>query len=407
MTTKGNVLVNDHSGHAFPIDVSRELARNGYNVVHTYSANFQSPKGNFSADHDLRTLDIIPIYYNEEFNKYSIIKRRRQELEFAQKLINEIARFKPDIVFNCNTPLFAQDRIQKYCLRHNIKFVFWCQDIYSIAITKILSNKLGFIGAIFGQYFQWLERKQLRQSDYIISITSDFSKLFSKWRIDAAKVSVIPNWAPIDQIPMTDKYNSWSTGHGLEKSFCFTYSGTLGLKHNPSLLIQLAEHFQECKDVKIVVITEGIGEGILRKEIAEKQTQNLLLLPFQKFTDIPQILGASDVLITVLEPDAGIYSVPSKMLTYMCAGKPILLSVPLDNLSSRIILEHDAGICADPDRPDDFIRFADHLYRKRHLTTTMGVNARTYAEKNFKIEDICKRFLDIIDQLSKERGPLL
>ena len=125
------ILVNDHSGHAFPLHLSVELAKNNFEVLHSYSANFQSPKGDFDIEkNNVKGLTIFPIYYDSEFNKYSILKRRKQELEFADKLITKIKVFHPGVLICCNTPLFAQQKIQEYCLKNGIKFIFWCQDIY-------------------------------------------------------------------------------------------------------------------------------------------------------------------------------------------------------------------------------------------------------------------------------------
>ena len=39
------IVVNDYSGHPFQIELSRELARRGHSVLHLYSADFQTPKG--------------------------------------------------------------------------------------------------------------------------------------------------------------------------------------------------------------------------------------------------------------------------------------------------------------------------------------------------------------------------
>ena len=40
------------------------------------------------------------------------------------------------------------------------------------------------------------------------------------------------------------------------------------------------------------------------------------LLPFQPYDSLPDMLGAADVAIALLEPEAGIFSVPSKVLSY-------------------------------------------------------------------------------------------
>ena len=65
--------------------------------------------------------------------------------------------------------------------------------------------------------------------------------------------------------------------------------------------------------------------------------KNLTTLPLQTFGVYAEVLGSADVLVGMIEPDAGRFSVPSKILSYLCACRPIVLSAPLDNLAATII----------------------------------------------------------------------
>ena len=51
------------------------------------------------------------------------------------------------------------------------------------------------------------------------------------------KVTVIPNWAPLDEIYPLERDNDWAVEQGLDDAQTLLYSGTLGLKHDPALLV--------------------------------------------------------------------------------------------------------------------------------------------------------------------------
>jgi glycosyltransferase involved in cell wall biosynthesis len=97
-------------------------------------------------------------------------------------------------------------------------------------------------------------------------------------------------------------------------------------------------------------------------------------------------------LIAVLEAEAGIFSVPSKVLTYHCAGKPILAAMPSANLASRIILREDSGITVEPDDLDGFQSAARQLRKDDAMRQRRGESARAYAEREFDIQRIADRF---------------
>jgi len=83
-------------------------------------------------------------------------------------------------------------------------------------------------------------------------------------------------------------------------------------------------------------------------------------------------------------------------LSYLCAQRPILLSVPAVNLASKIVTEANAGLVASPGDLEGFLQKARHLYENDDLRYNFGISGRDYAEAKFNIEDISRLFEDII-----------
>ena len=123
------------------------------------------------------------------------------------------------------------------------------------------------------------------------------------------------------------------------------YAGTLGLKHQPAVLLDLANSLADRPDVKLIVASEGLGADWLREHDHDRR---LVQLPFQPYDDLPLMLAAADVLVVLLEADAGTFSVPSKVLTYHCAGRAILGAMPAENLASRNIARVGSGVVTAP-----------------------------------------------------------
>lgn len=387
------ILIHDRPGHPFEVQLSRELARRGHTVMHSYGAFFQSPRGvlNKSVE-DPESLAIIGLELGEPFQKYGLWRRVRQEMKYGRILAAHIQSFNPDIVIFANTPSEAMTLVYWRLRRSRIRFLYWVQDFYSLAVQKILSKRSPLAGKIVGQLYIWMDKYLLRQSDKIILITEDFVPLLVQWGVDSGKTVVIPNWATIDDLPVLPKQNDWSADHELEDKFCFLYSGTLGMKHNPGMLVALAQAYVDDTQVRIVVVSEGLGADWLREEKARLKLDNLVLLNYQPFADLPQVFAAADVLVAVLEPDAGVFSVPSKVLSYLCAQRPLLLAVPEENLAARIVQQNEAGLVVAPDDVDGFLAQAGKLYEDVALRERLGRNGRLYAESHFDIQTIAAKF---------------
>ncbi len=394
------ILIHDRPGHPFEVQLSRELARRGHDVLHSYGAFFQSPRGALSPlAGDPSTLQIVGLQLGEPFAKYTFGKRILQEVKYSRILQQHIVDFAPDVVMFANTPSEAMCLIY-WRLRHaNIRFVFWVQDFYSVAVQKILRKRLPIIGRFVGQMYIWMDKYLLKHSDHIVLITEDFKPLLQKWGVDLGKTTIIPNWATLADLPVCQKRNEWAVAHGLADTFCFLYAGTLGMKHNPALLLALAQQYVDEDGVQIVVVSQGMGADWLREQQAVLSVDNLLLLEYQPFDLLPQVLGTADVLLAILEPDAGVFSVPSKVLSYLCGQRPLLLAVPHENLAARLVLKNDAGLVVEPDAVDHFLAEADLLYKDGDLRERLGRNGRFYAETHFHIIQIADEFEHILRQV--------
>jgi len=392
------ILLHDYGHFAFPVELSRELAYRGHHILHLYAGSNPTPHDLVSHNEtDPANLIFQGVYIDEPLQKNSFVKRWLQEREYGRLLVAEVDRFKPNLVISADTPLDPQASLLKKCKKLGIPFVFWLQDVVGLATYLILKNKIPVLGSLIGKYYINLERQLLRQSEKIILITEDFLPLLEGWNIDQSKTVVIPNWAPINEIPIRPRDNQWAKEHDLIDKLCFMYTGTLGLKHNPVLLLELAIHYKDKPNVMIVIVSETIGANWLREKKEELSLKNLIILDFQPFDQMQYVLASADVLLAILDEDAGIFSVPSKVLTYLCAQRPLLLAVPEENFSARIVTQSQAGIVVNSNDVVGFIRGAEDLLRDDSLRDSFGKNGRSYAEKNFDIQLITDKFETILN----------
>ena len=387
------ILVHDYSGHPFQVQLSRQLARLGHEVLHLHCPSFTTGKGALDRSHDdPPSFSVSGVDLGAVFEKYSLTRRYGQERRYGRMLIARAAAFRPDVVLSSNTPLFTQQRFIAWCRRAGVPFVFWQQDIYSVAMSAIARGRAPLIGAAAGSVFRRIERRMLRESAAVVSISEDFLPVLRHWGIPEERLHVIENWAPLDELPLRSRRNPWSAEHGLDDKIVLLYSRTLGLKHNPDLLLRLALHWRHRPDVAVVVNSEGPGADWLRSRVIEHRLTNLRVLGFQPYERMPEVLATGDVLVVILNNDAGVFSVPSKVLSYQCAARPLLAAVPSDNLAARLIVRSGSGILVRPDDPDAFVGGSERLVENPALRAALGKNARRHAVEAFDIAAVGNRF---------------
>ncbi|MGE3641516.1 MAG: glycosyltransferase family 4 protein, partial [Pirellulales bacterium] len=371
------IIVHDYAGHPFQVQLSRKLAARGHDVLHLYCASTHTPRGELERRPDDPTgFHIAAIGLSERIPKTNFLRRLQLERQYATKLVAACEPFHADAIISANTPSIPQVRLARWCARRRIRFVNWVQDIYGLAAYRLLSRKLPLVGHAGGAYLLWLDRQTARLSDAVVVITEDFGSVFEGWGVDPARIHTIHNWAPLESMPERPRENDWSRAQQLGGKMRFIYTGTLAMKHNPALLLELARMLQERQLGELVVVSEGPGVEWLAQEAASQNITTLKHLGFQPFEALPDVLGSADVLVAILEPDAGVFCVPSKVLTYLCAGRPVLLAVPKENLVSRIIADEKAGLGVEPTDLAGFCAAAEQLCDSPELRQQAGRAAR-------------------------------
>ncbi len=391
------LLVHDYAGHPFQLQLSRALAARGHEVTHAYCASLSaSPYAALEPrPDDPPGLTIRALRLTRPIDKFALWQRWRADVAYGRLLDAEVRRLRPDAVLSANTPLDAQRallRATRSASGGRGRFVLWLQDLISEGAVRVLRRRSALAAATVGGHYRRMERRLLRASDAVVLITDDFRPPLRKLGVPDGRMHTIENWAPLDELPPRPRDNAWARSHGLDGKLCLLYSGTLGMKHNPRLLVALAERSRERADICITVISRGRAMDWLRRERDDRRLTNLLLLDFQPFEAMPDVLASADVLLAILEPDAGAFSVPSKVLTYLCAGRPTLLAVPGENLAAQTVRRAGAGLVVPPHDVDAFVREAQRLVDDPALRQRLGDAARAYAEQTFDIARIADRF---------------
>ena len=157
-------------------------------------------------------------------------------------------------------------------------------------------------------------------------------------------------------------------------------------------------------DAFLTVVSEGCGADDLAAAAGSRP--DVRLLGYQPAEDLPNVLASADAVIALLEPDAAKFSVPSKVLSYLSAGRPIVALVPDGNPSATDV-EAAGGFVAAP-TADGAQQAADWLAevtRDPEGLHVLGKRARELAEERFDIDRIGDQFESILyDAVLGTRG---
>ena len=301
----------------------------------------------------------------------------------------------PDIIFIYSPPLFMGLAGWLLTLRKKVPFVFGVQDLHPQCYIDqgLLKNKaaIGFL-------------KNLEKFCYhkasVITVHSQGNKdhIVRKKGIPEDKIKVVPNWIDIEEMKPLPRDNEFSRQHILTGKFVVGYAGTLGMSQGLMSVIEAARLLKDRKEIEFFIVGDGIEQPKMMKQAQEYGLTNVRFLPMQPKSLYPLVVASSDVGLVTLNKKVLTPVVPSKIISIMAAGRPVLASMPLDGDGPKLIAEARGGICVEAEEPQQLAGKIMYLSEHRSVGEQLGRQGRNYVVQCLSL----KRAVGDIEHIFKE-----
>jgi glycosyltransferase involved in cell wall biosynthesis len=395
----------DYGCHSFTYRLAVRLHEGGCAIRYFANGSLESPNQQSVAGWAQAHPGLVRVVSCQgEYGKMSLHKRLLGELQWASICVQALEQENPSVIILSCVPLTAVTRIQMWARNRRIPVVYWLQDLQGRAMHDLLGRKFGFVGRVVGSLADIWEQEILERSRMVITIAAGHEAALPLVVRRERRHALLENWANIEEFPGLDTRNDWSQRVGIDATRNIIYSGTLGFKHDLPMFTKLAAALTDRPDIRIVIVSSGEAAKHVQRQAIDNGLNNLVVLPFQPYQDVPKVLASAAVLIAPLDPSAGSFCVPSKILSYLCAGRPTVLAIDEQNPAARMITTADAGAVVRPGDTGGFISAIIDLLDSPQKALRQGRSARAYAENTFCIDSVVARFLKILNSADVNIG---
>jgi colanic acid biosynthesis glycosyl transferase WcaI len=168
---------------------------------------------------------------------------------------------------------------------------------------------------------------------------------------------------------------------GLQGKFLVTHSGNMGVKQGLEVIVDAAL-LNRCDDsVQFLLVGDGAVCERIRQRVADLGLQNVSFLPLLEAEDFRGLLAASDVCLLTQQKSVSEIAFPSKIVTYLAAGRPVIASVNPRCEVAQAVRESGAGRIV---APEDGAALLDAILEFRNANLSeYSQNAQEYASRRW------------------------
>lgn len=178
------------------------------------------------------------------------------------------------------------------------------------------------------------------------------------------------------------------------------YSGNIGLKQGLDLLPALAEKVAQKSHTIFVIIGDGIYLPELKKEIEQRNLENVVFFPLQPYAQLPAILSMANLHLILQKVEVSDLVLPSKLTAILSIGGTALITCPEESEMGSMISENP-GVAIRLN-PGDVTGLEDAIVEDAHRKKLeMNAAARAYAEQHLDCEVIHQSFSEALQGLCR------
>ena len=264
----------------------------------------------------------------------------------------------------------------------------------SLSVTGMISNQraLKFVNVACN----WMYKR----STHIILHSHGFHKRLVERGVPSTKLTTVIGWA--NEYPSPKPTLTVSKNLGSKNILKVLYAGNVGPAQGLDTVLEAAQALQSCGKTEMAtffILGSGLSLNFLKAKSKSLGLNNVVFLPRVTPVEAEAYMVSADVLLLHLR-DSQLFSlnIPSKLQTYMLAGKPIILGASGE--AEKLLLEAEAGISVPP---GDAKKMAEAVLRLAEMPTPMrkkfGENASTYYWRELCMEKGIKHFASIFDSI--------
>ncbi len=305
---------------------------------------------------------------------------------------------RPHVIYANTWPVVATGILFLISKLRRIPLVISVQDVYPEALMA--QQRMGD-SSFLVRLMRRIDGIIARHSAHVIVISEHFAEIYRDQRgVDPERLSLVPNWIDGQMIDMTTSGREIRRLNGIaEADFLVVYGGNVGVAAGIETIIEALRLVPKGPSVRLFIAGSGSQLAACKSAAKEIGGQRILIHSPWPADETSEVLRAADLLVLPTQGQQSLVSVPSKLLSYMLAGRPVLATAIPNSDLADLIMRAQCGWVVEPDRPDLLAQKIEEItLLNADERRRFGERGRAYVLQHFSKEVCLSKVVEILER---------
>jgi colanic acid biosynthesis glycosyl transferase WcaI len=305
-------------------------------------------------------------------------RRMLHEASFlVTSFLRALAGPKPDLIFAVSPPLGLGLTATALARLWRVPYIFDVEDLQPDAAVELGMMTKGPLT----DFLYKAEWRAYQGAALISTLTEGMRQRIVEKGIDAAKVTLFPPRADSSLYTLRERIDgsAFREKHGLRGKFIVSHSGNMGVKQGMEVILSAAEKSRANENIHYLFVGDGAMRAKLEAEARTRNLRNILILALLENDEFSQMLAATDIALITQKRIVSDIVFPSKTVTLLFAGCPVIASVNSGSEVARAVRRSGAGLVVEPENADALWNAIRELAARPESLARMSQRAREFA----------------------------
>jgi putative colanic acid biosynthesis glycosyltransferase WcaI len=311
-------------------------------------------------------------------NPVTALKRIVHEGSFVVGcLLRAMLRKRPDVLLVVSPPLGLALPAILLSRMWRIPYVFDVEDLQPDAAAD-----LGMLPRWAVKLLYKIESAAYRNAALVTTLTRSMRQRIVDKGLAKEKVELLEPRMDESLATITaEEGESFRRKYGLGDKFLVTYSGNMGVKQGLGCVVEAAALNRDDHTTLFLMVGSGADRERIESLARQMELSNLRFMPLLDEPDFRGLIAASGICLVTQQRSVSEVAFPSKIVTYLAAGRPIIASVNLESEVAQIARESGAGRVVPAEDAEALLAAIREL--RENDMNELGRNGRNYAARRW------------------------